>query len=87
MLGSVLHILLLLFTVPLWPCLRMAVCLRDLPILSFVGPSSRVFRLRTAGHTAYAAVSARNLLKLERGHIDRKFLELTLVGEELSDLF
>src|SRR5256885_1337563 len=86
MLGSVLHILLLLFHGSSLAVLENGVAsetYQHFHSLDLV----RGFSVEDAGHTAYAAVSARNLLKLERGHIDRKFLELTLVGEELVRLF
>src|SRR2546422_6259436 len=46
----------------------------------------RGFSVEDAGHAANAAVSSRNLLELERRHVDRKLLELALVGEELVGL-
>src|SRR5260370_34273891 len=68
--------------VPVWPCWRMALPPRltsTFITLNLVGG----FPVEDAGHAADAAVSSCNLLELERGHINRKFLELTFVGEEL----
>src|SRR5260370_34478409 len=69
-------------SVPFWPCLRIAWPPRltnTFMGLALVGG----FSVEGAGHAPDAAVSSRNLLQLERRHIDRKFLELTFVGEEL----
>src|SRR5690348_10689686 len=72
-------------TVPLSPCLRMALP----PRLTRAFKTIDLVRLLTVEDTSHAAdapVSSRYLLELERGHVDREFLELSLVGEELVRL-
>src|SRR6266566_9479484 len=82
MFGRVLHIHLLLFHCSFLPVLENGVASytnQHFHALDLV----RGFPVEAAGHAADAPVSSRNLLELKRGHVDRKFLELTFVWEEL----
>ncbi len=82
MFGSVLHIRLLLFRGPSLTVFENGVSSKTYQYFHAL-ILVRGFSIEDTGHAADAPVSSRNLLELERGYIDREFLELTFVGEEL----